>query len=84
MEDEFVWGEYSTDKNGKATFKTRDLDIEVVPNVTGMGAKDAIYLMQERGLNVQVEGYGRVKSQSIVPGTKAIKGEAIRLILANT
>lgn len=84
MEDEFVWGEYSTDKNGKATFKTRDLDIEVVPNVTGMGAKDAIYLMQERGLNVQVEGYGRVKSQSIVPGTKAIKGEAIRLMLANT
>ena len=84
MEDEFVWGEYSTDKNGKATFKTRDLDIEVVPNVTGMGAKDAIYLMQERGLNVQVEGYGRVKSQSIVPGTKAIKGETIRLMLANT
>ena len=55
-----------------------------MPDVSGMGAKDAIYLMQERGLNVQLEGYGKVKEQSIAPGTKANKGERVRLVLADT
>ncbi len=43
-----------------------------VPNVLGMGLRDALYLLENRGLEVQVNGnYGKVKQQSIKPGTKA-------------
>ena len=81
--DEFLWGEISTENSGNTTLKTKDYDIELVPNVTGMGAKDAIYLMQERGLKVQLEGFGKIVGQSITPGTKVKRGETIKLILAN-
>jgi cell division protein FtsI (penicillin-binding protein 3) len=41
-----------------------------VPNVIGMGLKDALYLLENQGLRVSVEGRGRVMKQSIEPGTK--------------
>jgi cell division protein FtsI (penicillin-binding protein 3) len=48
-----------------------------VPDVTGMGLKDAIYLLENRGLKVRVEGYGAVVYQSISPGTTISKGSII-------
>ena len=43
-----------------------------VPNVLGMGLRDALFLLENRGLQVQVNGsYGKVKQQSIQPGTRA-------------
>lgn len=43
-----------------------------VPNVLGMGLRDALFLLENRGLKVEINGkYGRVKQQSIKPGTKA-------------
>lgn len=41
-----------------------------VPNVVGMGLKDALYLLENQGLRVSVEGRGRVVKQSLEPGTK--------------
>jgi cell division protein FtsI (penicillin-binding protein 3) len=40
-----------------------------VPDVRGMGLRDAIYLLENRGLKVLLEGYGTVSYQSITPGT---------------
>ena len=76
-----AWGTISFEEDSSYTFKERKLDIELVPNVQGMGAKDATYLMQERGLKVELDGYGAVKSQSIPAGRKARKGETVRLVL---
>ncbi|MEO1258736.1 MAG: penicillin-binding protein [Bacteroidota bacterium] len=43
-----------------------------IPNVLGMGLRDALFLLENRGLKVEINGkYGRVKQQSIRPGTKA-------------
>lgn len=53
----------------------------LVPNVIGMGAKDAVYLMEQAGLRVSISGIGRVISQSIRPGQKASKGQAVLLTL---
>jgi cell division protein FtsI (penicillin-binding protein 3) len=39
-----------------------------VPNVVGMGLQDALYLLENSGLKVQVLGYGTVKRQSVQPG----------------
>lgn len=53
-----------------------------VPDVNGMGLKDAIYLLEQEGLSVEVRGRGKVQQQSIEPGRKAIKGETIILQLS--
>jgi hypothetical protein len=45
-------------------------DMGIVPDVIGMGAKDAIHILSTRGINVNLQGTGIVKSQSIAPGTK--------------
>ncbi len=52
-----------------------------VPNVTNMGLKDAISLLQKCGLHVRYEGLGKVKKQSIAPGSKIIKGSTIIISL---
>lgn len=53
---------------------------KTVPNVTGMGLRDALYLMENRGLKVQVQGFGKVTRQSILPGTRA-RGQNVKLFL---
>ena len=53
----------------------------VVPDVRGMGAKDAVYLMEKGGLKVQLSGIGKVRSQSIPAGNRLVKGQTVRLVL---
>jgi cell division protein FtsI (penicillin-binding protein 3) len=53
----------------------------VVPNVVGMGAKDAVFLAEKLGLNVQVYGRGKVISQNLKPGLAVRKGSVIKLNL---
>ena len=50
-----------------------------VPDVSGMTAKDAVFLMESRGLSVRLEGAGKVKTQSIAPGTEIHAGLVIKL-----
>jgi cell division protein FtsI (penicillin-binding protein 3) len=46
---------------------------KIVPNVVGMGLRDAVYKMEEKGIRVYVvKGKGKVKSQSVKAG-RAIK-----------
>ena len=58
----------------------RTISDEKVPNVVGMGIRDALYILENLGLTVEIEGYGRVKRQSIKPGTR-VHGQVIRLRL---
>jgi cell division protein FtsI (penicillin-binding protein 3) len=53
-----------------------------VPNVVGMGVRDAVYLLEKKGLNVIVIGVGKVKRQSIAPGTSSKKYKSIQLELS--
>ncbi|MCM1491520.1 MAG: transpeptidase family protein [Muribaculum sp.] len=52
-----------------------------VPDVTGMDLRSAINQLEQRGLNVSVQGTGRVIRQSIPPGSKAVRGKKILLTL---
>ncbi len=52
-----------------------------VPNVSGMSAKDAVYLLESRGLIVRLVGRGQVYSQSIAPGQNLVKGQLIQIKL---
>ena len=60
--------------------RRRTIDDKTVPNVEGMGLRDALYLLENRGLRVEVKGYGKVVLQSIKPGTKA-RGQNIKITL---
>jgi cell division protein FtsI (penicillin-binding protein 3) len=53
----------------------------MVPNVLGMGLKDALYILENRGLRVRVSGNGMVKRQSLPPGSRCFKGSVITLDL---
>lgn len=50
-----------------------------VPNVVGMGVKDAVYQLQKSGLKVRVSGFGQIVSQNITPGSAVQKGATITL-----
>lgn len=54
----------------------------LVPNVLGMGLKDALYILENRGLRVRFEGAGMVRKQSLPPGTRAGQGSTIVIELA--
>ncbi|HPD87573.1 MAG TPA: penicillin-binding transpeptidase domain-containing protein, partial [Proteiniphilum sp.] len=57
------------------------LNRSLVPDVRGMGARDALYLLEEAGLRVHLSGAGRVVSQSITPGSRLVKGVTIAITL---
>lgn len=54
----------------------------LIPNVKGMGAKDAIYMLEKVGMKVRVIGKGKVSSQSLRAGTQVKNGQEIILNLA--
>lgn len=80
--DMYLWASAETSGNG-IVCKPVSLIGGLVPNVVGMGAKDALYLMEKAGLKVRINGYGFVKRQSIQAGTKAVKGKTVVLDLSN-
>jgi len=53
----------------------------VIPNVIGMGLKDAVYLLENKGLKIAVNGKGRIVSQSLPAGVAFNKGNRITLML---
>lgn len=52
-----------------------------IPDVVGMGLKDAVYLLENRGLKVTATGRGKVVNQSLAGGTNINKTQTISLIL---
>ncbi len=52
-----------------------------MPDVKGMSAKDALYLLESKGLKVSLIGCGRVKQQSVKAGSILSKGSKVNLIL---
>jgi cell division protein FtsI (penicillin-binding protein 3) len=62
-------------------FKSRNVVANLVPNVTGMGARDAVYALESAGLRVQLIGKGGVVSQSIASGERVNKGQTITIEL---
>jgi len=66
---------------GGTTFKTQEVANAVIPDVTGMGLKDALNLLENLGIKVQIRGRGKVVSQSVTPGTVLDRSQEIILDL---
>ena len=57
------------------------LTAQGIPDLRGMSAMDAVYLLRSRGYRVQLVGAGNVVSQSIPAGTAAARGSEVVLQL---
>ncbi len=73
----------TADRNNKVFFQPKTFTKGLVPNVRGMTAEDAIYLLENRGLSTQVQGRGVVYRQSLKAGTRFHKGQEILIQLSN-
>lgn len=78
--DTLVWGKAHTDSD-RAELTEMKISGKRLPNVRGMGAKDAVYLMETYGLKVRLAGVGKVVSQSIAAGSYVRRGQTIKLTL---
>lgn len=56
-------------------------EVDIVPDVTGLCSRDALYLLEKAGLRVKVTGRGSVKQQSVPAGSKVIQGSVVVLDL---
>ncbi len=71
----------TTAQEHKVEFSRKSFVKGLVPNVKGMGAKDAVCLLENMGLNVIVSGRGRVIEQSVTAGRRIQNGSRIILKL---
>ncbi|HTF82347.1 MAG TPA: penicillin-binding transpeptidase domain-containing protein, partial [Cytophagales bacterium] len=67
--------------NKAIIWQSRKIIQNLVPDVTGMSLRDALYVLENAGLKVRFEGRGRVVSQSLSPGVRFYKGSNIYLRL---
>ena len=54
---------------------------QIIPDVTGMGARDAVFALEKRGVRDVIKGRGKVKSQSLYAGTAVKQGMKCELYL---
>ncbi len=78
VESEWAFGRVRSDSLLLSTNKVFD---SLIPNVVGMTLKDAIFLLENRGLSVAFYGKGKISHQSLRPGVKITKGSKIVLTL---
>lgn len=78
---QFGIGYLSGIRQNKAEISESAIDGKSVPNVQGMGLKDAVYLLENIGMKVKTQGFGTVISQSIDAGTALQPGSTITLKL---
>jgi cell division protein FtsI (penicillin-binding protein 3) len=67
--------------NNAIAWRANHSEGNLVPNVQGMTLKDALYLLENKGLKVSVTGTGRVLRQSVGPGNRISQGERISIEL---
>jgi len=81
-EIDMVWNtplpetEYARLGTADSTLAVQEVKVpeKVTPDVTGMGARDAIYLLENAGFKVRISGKGLVRKQSVPAGSKVSRG----------
>jgi cell division protein FtsI (penicillin-binding protein 3) len=66
-------------EENKLTLKNMPVNKDVIPNLMGMNAKDAVFLIESQGMVAKINGYGKVVSQSLAAGTPVFKGGVIEI-----
>ena len=77
-----IWGRSTRDTKTVTLTQVKE-PTNIMPDVTGMGARDAIFLLESRGLRAKVRGRGKVKAQSLPYGQSIQPGALCILTLNN-
>jgi len=64
-----------------AVVRKQEVSKNLIPDLKGMGLKDALYLLEERGVKVQAKGKGKVIAQSANAGTPVFRGMVVYIEL---
>ena len=75
-----VWGTAQSLDNSIELDKMT-VNQNTMPSVMGMGARDAVFMLERMGLKVRLSGTGDVKAQSIPAGTALHRGMTCQLQL---
>jgi len=70
-------------KSDKKKFEVLDFDEGEMPNVKGMAAMDALFLLENLGLDVELQGKGKVIRQSLKAGNKIRENQKVALSLSS-
>lgn len=76
-----IWGKAERNSSSVLLAQTPAYNSKTVPDVLGMGARDAVYVLESRGVKVRLDGRGKVKTQSLPAGHIIKKGETCYLKL---
>ena len=77
-----IWGR--TERSGSRSMrmiKEKQYSKKAVPDVSDMGARDAIFMMESRGIKTKIYGRGKVTKQSLEPGLPVKKGMVCAIYL---
>ena len=77
-----VWGTVETNKRDITFSEKKNINKQLVPDLHNMGARDAIYLLENCGIKVVMSGRGKVVEQSLAPGERIKKGMVCKLRFA--
>ena len=75
------WGRVAVDSLSNVVITSLPGDRGVMPDVRGMGLKDALFVLESRGLKVRFSGRGAVTQQSITAGARIAPGTAVVITL---
>jgi cell division protein FtsI (penicillin-binding protein 3) len=64
-------------KDGRVLLSEKTVSGSTIPDVKGMGLKDALFLLENKGLKVVVKGSGKVVKQSLTAGSVIQNGQKI-------
>lgn len=67
--------------NGQKVIRGTAMSAQTMPDVRGMGLKDALFLLESQHLNVHTVGSGKVREQSIAPGTPLGRDQKVLVVL---
>ncbi|MDR0823701.1 MAG: PASTA domain-containing protein [Prevotella sp.] len=79
--DKVEWIKAGSTVNGILLERNSAIRQGIVPNVLGMGARDAVYILETAGLRVNLIGAGKVRQQSVLPGNRFTRGVTITIEL---
>ena len=75
------WGTARVDSTYNVVISQLDEELMRMPDVRGMGLKDALFILENRGLKVKTSGKGAVRKQSIRAGEPVRRASQVELTL---
>lgn len=69
-------------KDSLIDLANRYIEPHIMPNVVGMGIKDAVFILEKLGLNVEINGRGSIRQQSIQAGKRISPGDKVTLTMS--